>query len=28
MVKVAFIVEGKVEKIFIEFLDKTEWFSK
>jgi len=28
MVKVAFIVEGKVEKIFIDFLDKTEWFGK
>ena len=28
MVKVAFIVEGKIEKIFIDFLDKSEWFEK
>jgi len=28
MVKVAFIVEGKVEKIFIDFLDKIGWFRK
>ncbi len=26
MVKVAFIVEGKVEKIFIDFLENTGWF--
>lgn len=28
MVKVAFIVEGKVEKIFIDFLDEIKWFEK
>lgn len=28
MVNVAFIVEGKIEKIFIDFLDKSEWFKK
>ena len=26
MVKVAFIVEGKVEKIFIDFLEESNWF--
>lgn len=28
MVKVAFIVEGKVEKIFIDFLEEKGWFSQ
>lgn len=28
MVKVAFIVEGKIEKIFIDFLTQIEWFKK
>ena len=28
MVKVAFIVEGKIEKIFVDFLDKSRWFEK
>jgi len=28
MVKVAFIVEGKVEQIFIDLLDQKGWFSK
>jgi hypothetical protein len=27
MVKVAFIVEGKVEQIFIDFLDQTHWLA-
>jgi len=28
MVKVAFIVEGKIEKIFVDFLDNSGWFEK
>jgi hypothetical protein len=28
MVKVAFIVEGKIEKIFIDFLNKSGWLEK